>query len=148
MIRLAASCVWVVVVALGAAYAGATWRFEADPAKAGASKEHLQQKKTAPISVPMIADGAVAGYIVAQFIYLVDPERLKEMPGSPDAFITDEAFRKLYVDKVDFAHLEKYDVKALVESLKTQVNQRLGADLIKDVLIEQFNYVAKKDISR
>jgi hypothetical protein len=32
----------------------------------------LERKMTMPINVPMIANGNVEGYIVAQFIYLAD----------------------------------------------------------------------------
>jgi hypothetical protein len=94
----------------------------------------------------MIADGNVGGYVVAQFVYLSDPLEGQLYP--PDAFIADEAFRKLNVDKVDFNHLEKYDVAALTKDLVKKVNQRLGAEIVKDILIEQFNYVPRHDISR
>ncbi len=82
------------------------------------------------------------------FIYLIDPEGLKHLSVPPDVFITDEAFRMLYVGKVDFSHLEKYDLPALTGELVKKVNQRLGGDIVKDVLVEQFNYVPKDDISK
>ncbi len=149
MIRLVASCVWICAVTLAAVYAGAMWKSSPDQTKATPQQfGHLQHKKTEPISVPMIADGNIAGYIVAQFVYLIDPQELKRLSAPPDAFITDEAFRRPYVDKIDFNHLEKYDVSALTKDLVDRVNRRLGGDIIKDVLIEQFNYVSKHDISK
>ena len=96
----------------------------------------------------MIAGGAVAGYVVAQFIYLDRPGSVEAFSVPPDVFITDEAFRMLYVDKVDFNHLAKYDVSALTKELVKKVNQRLGGDIVKDVLVEQFNYVPKDDMSK
>ncbi|VTZ23991.1 conserved exported hypothetical protein [Methylocella tundrae] len=149
MIRLVASCLWICVATLMSAYIGATWKAGAGQVKSAPRQfEHLEHKRTEAISVPMIADGDITGYVVAQFIYLIDPEALKQMSVPPDVFITDEAFRKLYVDKVDFNHLEKYDVAALTKDLVKRVNQRLGGDIIKDVLVEQFNYVPKQDISK
>jgi hypothetical protein len=56
----------------------------------------LERKKTMPLNVPMIANGIVEGYIVAQFIYLADARNLKELAIAPDDFITDEAFRLLW----------------------------------------------------
>ncbi|WP_146030155.1 hypothetical protein [Methylocella silvestris] len=134
---------------LTATYLGATWKSPPEQSTdSRQSPEHLERKKTEPISVPVIADGNVAGYVVAQFIYLVDPEALKRLAAPPDAFITDEAFRKLYVEKIDFAHLEKFDLQALTRFLTTQVNRRLGADIIKDILVDQFNFISKNDISK
>ena len=60
----------------------------------------------------------------------------------------DEAFRTLYVERVDFRHLEKYDVAALTKMLLAKVNQRLGGEIVRDVLVEQFNYVPKAEISK
>lgn len=62
----------------------------------------LVRKKTMPLNVPMIANGIVEGYIVAQFIYLADTQSLKELSVPPDDFINDEAFRALYSGQVDF----------------------------------------------
>lgn len=149
MIRLLASCAWICAVTLASAYVGATFKAGTDQAMPKQQQiEGLEHKKTQAISVPMIAGGGVAGYVVAQFIYLIDPQALKQLSVPPDVFITDEAFRMLYVEKVDFNHLEKYDVPALTRSLVKKVNQRLGGDIVKDVLVEQFNYVPKDEISK
>lgn len=146
MIRLVVSCFWMIVVTLASTYVGATWKFASHETNA-AAPEHLQRHKTDPVSVPIIADGAVAGYVVAQFVYLVEGEALKALSTPPDAFITDEAFRTLYVDKVDFAHLEKYDLAALTQALKEKVNRRLGAEVVRDILVEQFTYVPRSEMS-
>ncbi len=149
MIRLVICCIWICAVALASTYVVATWKPGAEEAQSAPRQfSHLEHKTTQPISVPMISDGSVAGYVVAQFVYLSDPKALKEISTPPDAFIADEAFRKLYVDKVDFNHLEKYDVAGLTKDLVKKVNQRLGADIVKDILIEQFNYVSKRDVSK
>jgi hypothetical protein len=101
-----------------------------------------------PLNVPMIANGIVEGYIVAQFIYLADARNLKELAIAPDDFITDEAFRLLYSSKVDFAQLEKYDLQGLTTALTQKINLRFGNKIIKEVLVEEFTYVPKRDISR
>ena len=66
----------------------------------------------------------------------------------PDDFIADEAFRELYSGEVDFNHLQKYDLQGLTKALGQKINQRLGKEIIKDVLVEEFTYVPKRDISR
>ena len=149
MMRLIASCVWIIVVTSASAYVSSTWRSRAVDSETPVKRVgDLERKKTMPINVPMIANGNVEGYIVAQFIYLADTKYLQELSVPPDDFITDEAFRELYTGKVDFSHLQKYDVQGLTKALAQKINQRLGREIIKDVLVEEFTYVPKRDISR
>jgi hypothetical protein len=124
--------------------------------KSGGPKDHpplnkpadLERKKTAAINVPMIANGNIEGYIVAQFVYLADAKNLQELSIPPDDFVTDEAFRQLYSNEIDFNHLEKYDLQSLTKVLIQKINQRLGRDIIKDILVVEFTYVPKHEVSR
>lgn len=147
--RLIASCIWIIAVTSVSAYVSSTWRFgAAETIPPGKKAGEVERKKTKPINVPMIANGSVEGYIVAQFIYLADAKDLQDMPVLPDDFITDEAFRALYSGEVDFSRLHKYDLPGLTKTLAKKINQRLGREIIKDVLVEEFNYVPKRDIAR
>jgi hypothetical protein len=49
---------------------------------------------------------------------------------------------------VDFNHLQKFDLQGLTKALAQKINLRLGREIIKDVLVEEFTYVPKRDISR
>lgn len=149
MIRMIVSCAWICSVTVAAAYVAGWWRL----AEPGITKSHgnsdaLEHRKIQPINVPMIANGKIEGYVVAQFVYLADGEGLKTLSVQPDVFVADEAFRTLYATSVDFHHLDKYDLGALSTALVAKVNKRLGRDIVKDVLVEQFVYVPSSDISR
>jgi hypothetical protein len=149
MIRLIASCIWIIAITSASAYVSSIW--SSRPTESGTAVNKagdLERKKTLPLNVPMIANGIVEGYIVAQFIYLADAQSLKELSVPPDDFIADEAFRELYSGQVDFNHLQKYDLQSLTKTLAQKINQRLGREIIKDVLVEEFTYVPKGDISR
>lgn len=149
MMRLVGSCVWICIVTAASVYVSGTWNSgQTEPTQANKRFEDLEHKKTAPINVPIIANGSVEGYVVAQFTYLIDAKDLKQLSVPPDVFITDETFRTLYSDQLDFNHLEKYDVSALTKGLVEKVNQRLGGDIIKDMLVDEFNYVTKREISK
>ena len=125
--RLIAGWVWIIVVTSASAYVSSTWRARATDSETPVKRAgDLERKKTMPINVPMIANGNVEGY----------------------DFITDEAFRELYTGEVDFNHLQKYDLQGLTKALAQEINQRLGREIIKDVLVEEFTYVPKRDISR
>lgn len=107
----------------------------------------LKFQKIRTVNVPMIADGAVQGYIVAQFVFTADTQALKELGADPNSFIVDEAFRKIYTDKdLDFRNVKKVDIDRLLLSIKKSVNERVGSAIIKDLLVEDFNFVEKKDV--
>jgi hypothetical protein len=44
--------------------------------------------------------------------------------------------------------LQKFDLQGLTKALAQKINLRLGREIIKDVLVEEFTYVPKRDISR
>ncbi len=147
MIKLVISCILVCIVTAAATYEGANWRLQQAAATAVPKSEKLQYHKTKTLNVPMIARGAVQGYVVVQFGY-TETEKGAGLPVPPDAFLLDEAFRIIYADpKLDFRHLEKYDVAALTKELVKRVNHRLNADVVKEVLVEEINFVASSDIS-
>jgi hypothetical protein len=139
--------IWVLTVALGTAYAAAY--FDSTRKVPGADQpvaSSLQADKTRVINVPMIANGAVQGFIVAQFGYTADAVLMKKTQISPEIFILDEAFRTLYSDDhLDFAHIEKYDINKLTAHLVQSTNERLGANVVKAILIQDFTYFSKQE---
>ena len=149
MMKLVAGCVWISLATAAAAYGAALWRLDhLGGMSSERSIDKLEYQKTRSINVPMIADGAVAGYVVVQFGYTA-LNNGKEMSVPPEVFLLDEAFRTIYADpKLDFRHLEKYDVAALTKTLVEKVNRRLNANIIQDVLVEELNFVPKEDISK
>jgi hypothetical protein len=147
MIRLLITGIWICTVMAGAIYAGAAWKAGTPLVASNQPLEGLEHKKTRPISVPMIADGALQGYIMAQFVYTIDAKTAKKLAVPPDVFLLDEAFRAIYGDeKLDFRRLERFDLTTLTRSLHERVNGRLNADMIKDVLVQEFNYVSLADV--
>lgn len=139
---------WVLVVALGTSYAVAS--YERVPNTVGEKvKPMLQLEKTRVINVPMIADGAVRGFIVAQFGYTIEAAKAKVLPVPPEAFLLDEAFRAIYTDpKLDFLHLDKYDINGFTARLVAATNARLGTEIVHDVLIQDFTFISREENER
>lgn len=150
MIRLLGIGLWACMVAASASYATGYWI--AHKGKVAGSDETfqgLEYKKTRSINVPVIAQGAVQGYVVAQFVYTIDTKVLKSLSVPPDAFLLDEAFRAIYAEeKLDFRKLDKADLGHLTKAIAARVNTRMGGDMVKDVLVQDFNYVGREDIRR
>jgi hypothetical protein len=60
-----------------------------------------------------------------------------------------EAFRKIYADeRLDFRKLARYDLSILTTAIKQRVNERMRADIVQDVMVEDFNYVSREEFQR
>ena len=148
MTKLILSAVWICIITLVSSYTAASWKARGTIVPTGEpSLTGLNYQKTDPINVPIIVDGGVKGYVVAQFVYTADATALKQLSVPPDAFILDEAFRTVYSDdRIDFDHLERFDLASLTKTLMEAVNTRFGTELIQDVLVHQFTFVTKEEI--
>lgn len=145
--RLLVLGAWVCGVTLLSGHLALTWRAEKPLATEASFFEGLEYEETSLIHVPIIADGQVQGYVAAQFVFTADARTLRQMSVKPHPFVQDEALRAIYSNtKVDFARLERVDIDALVSTVKAGVNARLGGDLVKDVLVKEFNYVRKDQL--
>jgi len=148
MVKIILTGLWAALSALGSFYGVMVWK--AGHEARVMPKElfsTLEQIKTDIISVPMINDGKVEGYVLARFVCLMDADKRKRLSVQPEVIITDEAFRLIYSSPVrDFQRIEKYDLSKLTAQLKKSVNARLGGTLVKDVLVDSINYVARDEI--
>ncbi len=137
---------WVVLVALGAAYGMALYLPSTSETgkAAAAAPAPLQTQKTRVINVPVVTGGALHGFVSAQFVYTQDGNLAKTLQIQPDVYLLDEAFRAIYSDTAfDPDHVERYDLKKLTAGLVKSTNDRLGVPIVKDVLIENFSYIDK-----
>ena len=140
---------WLCVVTLGSAYGVIAWQKQQRAAAVAAAIQPsvLEQVQTKVINVPIISDGAVQGYVLAQFAFTIEANKLKELSTKPDLILVDEAFKLIYAgEAVDFRHLRRADVDALSKMLLTNVNKRLGQDLVHDVLVQQLNYLPRDQL--
>jgi hypothetical protein len=150
MLRVIVTGLWVCVVTAGASYGVALWSARTyEPPPKQEYLEGIEYEKTRVINVPMIAEGAVQGYIVAQFVFTVDARTHRQLSVPPATFVVDEAFRRIYGDEdMEFSNLSRVDLKELTATIKARVNERLRSEIVQDVLVEEFNYVTKDDLRR
>ena len=149
MIKPILTGVWVCAATMGAAYLGAVWQRPPAPAKPndhGASSD-LTPVRTRMISVPIMGDGGIRGYVVAQFAFTAPAKLMKELPVKPDMFVLDEAFQLIFSGELlDFRQFKKQDLPALGKKIAENVNKRLGVHVVEDVLVQELNYVSKDNV--
>jgi hypothetical protein len=142
---------WVCAIMACTSYAVAHWKANGGDImpKPQEYLDGLDYEKTPVLNIPMIADGQVQGYVVAQFVFTADAKMLRQLTVPPNSFVIDEAFRAVYTDeKLDFKDLRRYDLSTLTKAIKERVNLRMQTSVIQDVLVEEFNYVSKSDIRK
>ncbi|MGQ7792550.1 hypothetical protein ACUN0C_09095 [Faunimonas sp. B44] len=147
MIRFLLTGAWVCAVTVASSYFALQWKLGSGPEAGGSPLAGVSLEKTRAISVPMIADGRIQGYVVAQFAVTVDSEKGGRLPVPTQAFVIDEAFRAIYSDPTfDFRNLARYDLAALTRSIAAKVNARLADEVVREILVEEFNFVPKSEV--
>ena len=148
MIRLVAVGLWMCLATLASSYGAVYYMTHQMPgAEPDTRLGGLDYERLRPINVPILENGALQGYVVAQLVFTADGDSLGNSAIPPHPFIVDETFRLLYADKsLNFRRLERYDLDWLKQRVRETVNARLGNDLIQDILVEEFNYFAKDDV--
>lgn len=149
MIRNILAGAFVCALALGTSYFVAHREIgaQATPSAGDHKVIGLQYKKVPAINVPVIAEGAVKGYVVAALVFTADSDTLSSLSVPVDVFVRDEAFRYIYADpRVDFRNLSRYPVNEMIADVRANVNKRLGSDVVRDILLEGVNFVDKSDV--
>jgi hypothetical protein len=144
VIRSAFVGLWVCAVTIGAGYAGSKWEWGEANSQKDSKKFHgkLTQVKVKPLSIPVTTGGKVSGYVLAQFTFTASAETLKQLSVKPEVFLLDAAFNGLYAGReLDIAKLNKENWIGLTNTVKAAVNARFGAEIIHDVVLEEFGYV-------
>src|ERR1700704_5055102 len=144
MIKPILTGVWVCAATMGSAYLGAAWQRPA--AVTTERQDHASSSDSTPvrtrmISVPVVADGDIRGYVVAQFAFTASAKLMKHMSVKPDLYVLDEAFQLIFSgEMIDFRKFKKQELPALGKKIAENVNKRLGVRVVEDVLIQELNY--------
>lgn len=147
MIKYLMLGVWICVLALGSAYAAILISGPpgASPEGSAETAEVVEQVRTKRLSIPIIGDGKVKGYVLAQFVFNINGKSAQEMSVRPDIFLVDEAFKVIFSgEAINFSALEKPDATKLTDVIRKNINARFGEDFLKEVLVQELNYVPQE----
>lgn len=149
MMRIIAIGLWICAVAFGSLFfavrQNASWEDGAALAAPGGFGG-VDYVKTDVMSVPIIVDGGVAGYVVTQLVYTVDSNIRNKLGVPLEFFINDEIFRKFYGSYSDTKQVEKVSFEDVRGAIISDLNARFPEPVIKDLLVEQFNYISAEEI--
>lgn len=150
MLKILIIGIWGCLVAAGSSYA-VVFVHNRKPAEAVATvpADKLERRKAAPLTVPVLADGKLQGYLIAQLAITGPAQAMKAQDVPPEVLLSSVAFSILYSDdKIDFRNLKKYDLKAFTDAAKAGMDKRVGPGVVTAVDVDEFNYVSKDDLRK
>jgi hypothetical protein len=150
MLKILLIGIWGCLVAAGSSYA-VVFMHNRKPAEvaAAAPAEKLERRKVPPITVPIVSEGKLQGYLIAQLALTGPAPAMKAQDIPPETLLASAAFSILYSDeRIDFRNLKKYDLKAFSDEAKARMDKRLGPGVVTEVAVDDFNYVSKDDLKK
>lgn len=109
----------------------------------------LDYVQTDIISVPVFDNGRVYGYFLARLVFTAEAKRLAELKLPAKALLADQVYSHLFANpEIDFTTRADLDVDAFRETIRTGVNARLGEDLVREVLVEQIDFLPKGEVGK
>lgn len=149
MIRTILLGIWIATVTCGAALVAAKYFAEAgrpvdDKAATDTGAEEI---KTDIMSIPVVRNGDIMGYVIVQLSFVADKTELEKLKMSPAPYLVDAALRTIYANpEVDSWRLSGKDLTSLTDAIRIEANSTVGSEIIRQVLIQQLNFVRKDEI--
>jgi flagellar basal body-associated protein FliL len=148
VIKFIGAAVWICIATLGAVF----FAFQSSEAKTDTDASSallggLDYIKTDVISVPVLSKAGVDGYFLARLVYTVKPEQMKKLSIPADSLIADQVYTYLFANKqIDFSERANFDLDTFRNGIRDSVNTRVGEDLIREVIVEQIDFISKAEI--
>ena len=82
-----------------------------------------------------------------QLVYTVEPAEIAKLSVPASALMTDQVYSYLYSNpQIDFTKTASLDLDAFRKNIRETINGRIGADIVKDVLIDQVSFLTQDEI--
>lgn len=96
-----------------------------------------------PLSVPIIRDGKVTGYVIARLAFTASSEKIKKAAVPLELYVVEAAFGTIYgKEEFTFDDLRPVDTAELRRDIETAANSRLKDDPIKSVILREIAYLS------
>lgn len=147
MLKLVAVGIWVMLVTAGATLASVYLGKAGTNESAVTEDVGMEEITSDMMSIPVIRGADVSGYVILQLSFAADKGLLEQKKIDPLPFMKDAAFRIIFTSTdIDFRRLKSGDLDKLTDTIASEANRRLGMKLVRQVLLQQLNYVKKEDI--
>lgn len=137
----------VLAATLGGTYAGLIASVQSNEPVGSKQNEVLEFVKLDATSVPIIRDGAIAGYVVVRAAFSAASYDVKQNRSWLTTFTAEALFKSLYEEtSLNFAALKPVQLDALTERIAKAANRRLGRDGVKQLAVESLSYLTVDEV--
>jgi len=147
MVKFIIMGLWVLLVTLGGLFIGHGMTNKAPVETVDIEiegEEKRAQADTEIMNVPVMVDGEVKGYLLVQLTYIMNEKLIADLEIAP--FVNDAIFAEFFGAYTDVRQIEKVRFDPSRQRIIDTVNQRFGSLILKDLLVQQFNFITVEKI--
>ena len=142
MVRMLLLGLVVVIATLGGSYAAMQFPRGA-PSKTEDASEKAEVVKLDPVSVPVVREGRIQGYVIGRFAFSAPASAIRKDKDALSLYVNEAIFRSVYEEEgLDFTALKIVEVDKLIGRMVTKANARLGQSTIVQIFVESMNFLA------
>ena len=98
------------------------------------------------MSVPIIRNNEVRGYILIEAVFTINPEVASKLPFPVEYQIRDAVYETLFSDReIDIFQLDKLDTGREKEKIRETANAKFP-ELVGDIKIQYFDFLSKDEV--
>lgn len=152
MFRIIFIGLWLSALAFGSFYYGIKKGSEHKAIIANSVNDKLNYERSEVINIPIIDHNNIKGYIITQFVYIIDNEAYTKINNANlTAFLNDVLLTKIYGKYTSEQEISKISLNDLKSELITEINNHFPKPYLKGLVIGHFTYysldVIKKAIN-
>jgi len=148
MVKIIMLGIWVSALLSGSVYYFAQNNNEKTVEKSSESVfGGLDYIKLEPITVAIIEERRVKGYIIFEAVYTIKQSDKDRLSIPIEYLLSDLVIGSIHGNPdIDIYRLENFDLEAFQQQILKNINTKLGEKTVYDVLIQKIDFISKEDI--
>lgn len=151
MIKMILSGVWVAALLVGSTMFFAPSESETHEGKnegeKGAYFGALDYIKIDPMSISLVRDNAVRGYLLLNAAYTIDGKAAATITVPLDFVMKDVIITSVHQSEtLDVFKLSSFDTIKFQDQLERDINKKLGKKIVHEVLILKLEFISIEDV--
>ncbi len=107
----------------------------------------LDYVKLDPVSVTIIRDKEIRGYLIIEAVFTIKQSTKDKLSVPVEFLLQDIIIGTMHGNAdIDIFRLERFDVESFRKNLLDKINAKVGDNTIYDILIQKIDFISKDDV--
>lgn len=107
----------------------------------------LDYIKLDPMSISLVRDNAVRGYLLLSAAYTIDSSAAADLSVPLDFVLKDVILTSIHQNEtLDVFKLSGFDTVQFQDQLETDINEKLGRKIVHEVLVLKLEFISIEDV--